>query len=264
MKSSATKSDRPSSDAAARGTGSSVRRWAVIGSGVLAVFVAAGLVGAVVRDHKAKVLAPPASAAGPSALAVPVYGKAPVTLTVFEDMRDPGSAAFARTYDPMLAQLVASGTVNVYYREVAGVDAAQGGSGSLRAGNALGCAQDAKLFSDYRDVLLQNQPAVSDDSYASDDRLISLARKVKGLDTDVFRGCVDGSDHTVWVKDSTKDFKAAQLGSAPVLQMQVTGQDQPQTLVGGGSSLTPQQITAQVIAAAQVAPVASPSPSPSA
>jgi len=242
---------------------SATARWAIVGTMVLAVFVAAGLVGAVVRDHKAKTLAPPASAAGPSALAVPVYGHAGVSLTLYEDMRDPATAAFAQTYDATLNQLIASGTVNIYYREVAGVDAAQGGSGSLNAGNALGCAQDAKDFTDYRTVLLANQTAVSDDSYASKSLLITLAKQVKGLDTDVFRACVNGNQHTVWVKDSTKDFTSAQLGSAPVLQMQVLGQDQPQTLIGGSKTLTPQQLINQVMTAAQSVPTAAPSPSAS-
>ena len=244
---------------------SAVLRWVVIGGMVLAVFAIAGLIGSYVRDYKSKKLAPPASAAGPSALAVPIYGHAAVTLTVYEDMRDPGSLTFSQTFDPTLAHLVASGTVNVYYREVAGVDASQGGSGSLYAGNALACAQDAKDFPQYRQVLLADQPTGSDDTYGSKGKLIDLAKKVPGLDTDVFRHCVDAGTHDVWVKDSTKAFKKLGQGNVPVLTMSVLPQttDQSTTVYSATTPLTPQQLTTKVIAAAQTAPTTSPSATPS-
>ena len=237
-------------------------RWVVIGSMVLAVFLVAGLVGSFVRDYKDKKLAPPASAAGPSALAVPVYGHASVTLTVYEDMQDPASLQFSQTYDPTLARLIASGTVNVYYREVAGMDATEGGSGSLYAGNALACAQDAKDFPAYRQVLLANQPASG--STFSKAQLIELSKKVSGLDTDVFRACVDAGTHNVWVKDSTSDFKKLSSGSVPVLTMSVLPQTTSQfsTVLSSSQPLTPAQLTAKVYAAAQTAPTTSPSPTP--
>ena len=246
---------------------SAVLRWTVIGSLVVAVFVIAGLVGAFVRDYKSKELAPPASAAGPSALAVPVYGHAPVTLTLYEDMRDPASLQFSQTYDAALAQLVASGTVNVYYREVADVDRTQGGNGSLYAGNALACAQDAnttKDFTAYRTVLLANQPtAGGKDTFGSKSELITLAKQVKGLDTDVFRACVDNGQHDVWVKDSTTAFNALKQGGASVLQMQVLGQSAATTVASGSVQTTPAQLISQVMAAAAVAPTSSPSATPS-
>jgi hypothetical protein len=244
---------------------SNVLRWVVIGGLVLIVFAAAGTIGSFVRDYKAKRLAPPTSATGPSALAVPVYGHSPVTLTVYEDMRDPASLQFSQAYDATLAQLVASGTANVYYREVAGVDAAQGGSGSLNAGNALGCAQDTsnKDFTAYRSVLLANQPPESTDSFGSKSKLIDLAKQVKGLTSDVFRACVDNGDHNVWVKDSTSAFKALGAGGVPVLQMELIGQSAPHTVLSSTQSLTPAQLTSMVMAAAATAPTDVPTPTPS-
>ena len=240
---------------------SAVLRWVVIGGLVLAVFAVAGVVGSFVRSYKDKKLAPPASAAGPSALAVPVYGHAPVTLTVYEDMRDPGSLQFSQTFDATLSHLVASGTVNVYYREVAGVDATQGGNGSLYAGSALACAQDAKDFEQYRQVLLANQPTSGDDTFGSKGKLIDLARKVPGLDTDVFRQCVDQGTHNVWVKDSTSAFKKLNQGNTPVLTISVLPQTTSQftTIYSSTLPLTPQQLTSKVFAAAQTAPTIAPS-----
>ena len=241
---------------------SAVLRWVVIGGMVLAVFAVAGLVGSFVRDYKAKKLAPPASAAGPSALAVPIYGHASVTLTVYEDMRDPASLKFSQTFDPTLAHLVASGAVNVYYREV---DATGDAGGSLAAGNALACAQDAKDFPAYRAVLLANQPTAGDDTFGSKSKLITLAKKVSGLDSDTFRHCVDAGTHDVWVKDSTADFKKLGQGSVPVLTMSVLPQTTSQfsVIYSSTQALTPQQLTSKALAAAEAAPTTSPSATPS-
>ncbi|MFC1420847.1 DsbA family protein [Streptacidiphilus cavernicola] len=252
-------------DGGMRKRGGSTRRWLSAAVMVAVVFVLAGLVGEVVRNHKTTQLTPPSAAGGPSSYAVPVSGKPPVTLTVYEDMRDPASAAFAQTYAAALAQLTAAGAVNIYYREVAGVDAAKGGTGSLNAGNALGCAQDAGHFTAYRKVLLAHQPDEQTDTFADKAALTKLAKKVKGLDTDVFRSCVDSGAHNVWVKDSSKDFDAAKLGAVPVLTMKMVYQDDTSatTLVGGTTRTTPEQLVTEVLAAAKNAPTASPSSSPS-
>jgi len=239
---------------------SAVLRWVVIGGMVLAVFAVAGLVGSFVRDYKAKKLAPPASAAGPSALAVPIYGHASVTLTVYENVADPASLTFSQTFDPALAHLVASGAVNVYYREV---DATGDAGGSLAAGNALACAQDAKDFPKYRQVLLANQPAAG--ASFSDGQLIQLSKKVSGLDSDTFRHCVDSGTHNVWVKDSTSDFKKLGAGDVPVLTMSVLPQTTSQFSVIYSSTqpLTAKQLTTKALAAAEAAPTTSPSATPS-
>ncbi|MHA6763387.1 DsbA family protein [Streptacidiphilus sp. PAMC 29251] len=270
-----TKNAAPGADDAAvkaPARASSSRRWIGAAAMVAVVFAAAGAVGAVVRDHAHSKLTPPTSGAGPSQLAVPVTGHTPVTLTVYEDMRDPATAAFEQTYQGVLSQLLASGTVKVLYREVADVDAAKGGTGSLNAANALGCAQDAGHFSAYRTVLLANQPTGDTDAFADKSQLIALAKQVKKLDTDVFRNCVDSGSHNVWVRDSTSDFDAAGLGRVPVLTMQVSGsdngsgEDAAQTLVGGSVQTAPDKLLSLVIAAARTAPLpsASATPSPSA
>jgi hypothetical protein len=247
--------------------GASTRRWLGAAVMVAVVFVAAGLVGELVRTHNKTKLAPPTSAAGPSNLAVPVDGHAPVTLTLYEDMRDPATVAFSQTYGAAIAQLIASGSVNVYYRQVTGVDAANGGTGSLNAGNALGCAQDAGagFFASYRKVLLENQPDEQTDAWADKGQLIILAKQVKKLDTDVFRGCVDSGEHNVWVKDSTEDFTSANLGAVPVLTMKMIYQDDDtaQTIYGGSLKTGPKKLVSEVLAAAATAPTASPSATPS-
>jgi protein-disulfide isomerase len=257
----------PATAASSSRRGGSARRWLSAAVMVGVVFVAAGLVGEVVRDHKSKQLTPPTSAGGPSNLAVPVNGHAPVTLTVYEDMRDPATTAFDQKYGAVVAQLIASGTVDVLYREVAGVDKTQGGTGSLNAGNALACAQDTgnTYFTAYRKVLLANQPAEGTDTFADKAELIHLSRQVKKLDTDVFRSCVNGGSHDVWVRDSTSEFTAADLGNVPQLTMKLVYQDDDmaRTLYGGPVKITPKKLVSVVLAAAKTAPTASPSASPS-
>ncbi|SEK92006.1 DsbA family protein [Streptacidiphilus jiangxiensis] len=264
MKPSTDKSPQEPAGASVRKT--PWRRWLTAGGMVVAIFVVAGLIGSVVRAHKETQLAPPEGATGASALAVPQWGHAAVTLTVYEDMRDPATLAFENTYGATLRQLVASGVANVYYRETTGVDKAQGGSGSLQAGNALGCALDAKKFADYRAVLLNNQPTESDDAFGSDSHLITLAKKVKELDTDVFRACVDNGDHKVWVQDSNKAFTASNFGPGPVLTMLVdqtnTNEAQAQAIISSTLTLTPKQLQDRVLAAAvQATPTSADLPS---
>lgn len=235
------------------------QRRIVVGVLVLAVFVVAGLVGSVVRHHKDTAMAAPSGAASPSNLAVSVAGRTPVVLTVYEDMRDPASKAFQQTYGAELDRLLASGMVTVHYREVSAVDAALGGTGSARAANALACAADTHLFTPYRAVLLAHQPAQeSDDAFASDAYLIQLARKVKGLDSDVFRSCVEGVGHTVWARANQKDFAASGLGAVPVLQLDVAGQSgAAQSLpVSGAGALTAGGLWDAVLKAAESAPTA--------
>jgi hypothetical protein len=264
VKRPAVKSKQPAATPAVATRTLPVRRWVSIGVVVCAVLGAAGAVGSVVRANNEKAFAAPTDAAGPGSFGVPVKGSPAVTLTVFEDMRDPASATFDTTYGPALAGLNASGTVTLVYRETAGVDAAQGGTGSLQAGNALGCAQDAGHFAKYRAVLLANQPSSeSDDAFGSQSELVTLAKQVKGLNTDVFRACLDNGAHKVWVKDSTADFTAANLGPVPVLQMTVRGRDGTTTLVGNGQQTTPDKLVSTVLAAAMQPATATPSPSSS-
>jgi uncharacterized membrane protein len=233
------------------------QRRIVVAALIIGVFVVAGLAGSVVRAQKDSAMAAPSGAASPSGLSLSQPGHTPVVLTLYEDMRDPASRAFQQTYGAELDKLLASGMVTLHYREVAAVDAAVGGSGSARAANALACAADVKLFTQYRSVLLAHQPAQeSDDAFGSDAYLIKLSRRVPGLDTDVFRSCVDGVGHTVWVKTGEKDFAASGLGSVPVLQLQVSGlSGSSRSLpVSGSGALGPQGLWNAVLQAVQTAP----------
>lgn len=132
---------------------------------------------------------------------------APVKLTVYEDFRCSACLAFENTYQPAYKQLVKDGTLELLIHPVTLIDANNAGtSGSLHAGNAAACAQDAGKFEDYHDILFKNQPAETTDSFASDTTLITLAKQVDGLDTKKFETCVTGHKYFDWVKQNYADL----------------------------------------------------------
>lgn len=136
------------------------------------------------------------------AMAIPIgRTDAPVTLTVYDDFRCTACRAFHAIYQPALDQLVAAGTLKILVHPVTLVDSNFAGtSGSLHAGNAAACAQDAGHFAAYRDLLYTHQPAEDNDAYASDQTLITLAGQVPGLDTPAFESCVKTTRYAPWIE----------------------------------------------------------------
>lgn len=132
---------------------------------------------------------------------------APVKLTVYEDFRCSECKAFEDTFQPAYKQLVKDGTLELLIHPVTLIDAnVAGTSGSLHAGNAAACAQDAGKFEDYHDILFTNQPAETTDSFSSDTTLITLAKQVQGLDTKTFESCVTSHKYFDWVKQNYADL----------------------------------------------------------
>ncbi|MEU6421525.1 DsbA family protein [Streptomyces spiralis] len=160
----------------------------------------------------------PSGAQGKDALAIPV-GKdgARSTLTVWEDFRCPACQAFEAAYRPTIHQLTDAGKLRAEYHIVRLIDGNLGGTGSLRAGNAAACAQDAGKFRDYHDVLFEDQPKETDDAYANNDKLIALSGKVSGLDTPAFTQCVKKGTHDSWVDKSHKAFQARGFSGTPTV-----------------------------------------------
>ncbi|QKV95531.1 thioredoxin domain-containing protein [Streptomyces sp. NA02950] len=142
---------------------------------------------------------------------------APSTLTVYEDFRCPGCKQFEDVFRGTLHQLQDTGRLKVRYHLVTIIDGNMGGSGSLNAGNAAACAQDAGKFRAYHDVLYKHQPDETRDTYASKDRLIKLAGTVPGLDTPAFRSCVEDGRHDGWVKKSSNTFNHSGYASTPTV-----------------------------------------------
>lgn len=160
----------------------------------------------------------PSGAEGKEQLAIPVGASdAPSTLTVWEDFRCPVCAQFENVMRDTIHELEKSGQLKVEYHFATIIDGNMGGTGSLRAANAVACSQDAGKFAPYHDVLYRNQPPESDDAFADNGRLIELAGKVGGLDTAGFRSCVEDGKHDSWVNKSNTAFQNGGFRGTPTV-----------------------------------------------
>ncbi|WNM34491.1 thioredoxin domain-containing protein [Streptomyces sp. Li-HN-5-11] len=202
------------------------RRTLIVTASVVCVLGLATVIGVVAASsgkHRSSGSGPvvaPSGAQGKDSLAIPV-GKegARSTLTVWEDFRCPACRGFEAAFRPTIHQLTGSGRLRVEYHLVRLIDGNLGGSGSLRAANAAACAQDAGKFAAYHDVLYDNQPEETSDSYSDNARLIKLAGKVSGLDTPAFQKCVKNGTHDSWVDKSHQAFKAGNFSGTPTLTL---------------------------------------------
>ncbi|MFE9482616.1 DsbA family protein [Streptomyces spororaveus] len=241
------------------------RRTLVVAAAVVGVLGLATVVGVIAANTgksgsaKAGPVVAPSGATGKDALAIQV-GKpeAKSSLTVWEDFRCPSCKFFEDNYRDVIHDLEAKGLLKVDYHLVTLIDRRMGGSGSLKAANAAACAQDAGKFTEYHDLLFQNQPQEVDDAFGKDAKLLELAGKADGLDTPAFRSCVEDGTHNSWVTKSDGAFTAGQFRGTPTVLL--NGKD---ILSDQANQVTPQKLKEQVEAAAGVvkpAPSASPTP----
>jgi protein-disulfide isomerase len=193
------------------------RMMVIYGSvlGVIAIAVAIALVVANASAPKTPTAVPNGTVADTTgglaaadAMAVPIGpASAPVKLTVYEDFRCSVCGQFEATYQAAYKPLVTAGTLRLLIHPVDLIDTnLPGTSGSLHAGNAAGCAQDAGRFQAYHDVLFANQPAESSDVFSSNATLITLAKQVTGLDTATFESCVNSGRYDDWVRKNFADL----------------------------------------------------------
>ncbi|MEV6958516.1 thioredoxin domain-containing protein [Streptomyces sp. NPDC051207] len=201
------------------------RRALIVGTAVVGVLGLAAVIGVVAanagKDDGSESAGPvvtPSGAQGKDGLVIPV-GKesAKSTLTIWEDFRCPACKGFEQAYRSAIHELTAAGQLKVDYRLATIIDGNMGGSGSRTAANAAACAQDAGKFTEYHDVLYDNQPQEVDDAFADTGKLLDLARKVKGLDTAEFRTCVKEGTHNSWVAKSSEAFSKGGFTGTPTV-----------------------------------------------
>jgi protein-disulfide isomerase len=190
------------------------RQWLILGSVVVVVALVVGI-GFLVQHRTATSnaalgtgpLVTPTGAVGADGLGIP-YGADPaakVTLLVYEDFRCPFCKAAEGMFESVYKPYAQDGKIKVEYHIVNLIDRNLGGTGSIQAGNAAACAQDAGKFEPFHDLLYANQPDETNDAYGSNSELIGLAKQVPGLDTASFAGCLDAATHGSWV---IKNFNA--------------------------------------------------------
>ena len=210
------------------------RRQMLIGGIVVVVIAAAIGIGIGVQSHTDEVNS--AAANGPlvfpagtvaDGLAIP-YGtdqNAKVTLTIYEDFRCPFCKDAESMFNSIYSADAQAGKIKVQYHIVNLIDQNDGGTGSIQAGNAAACAQDVgnAKFKAYHDVLYANQPAESDDAFASDSQLISLAKQVSGLDGAAFESCVNSGKYQPWVKKNFTELSTAESGNVSTPDYLING-----------------------------------------
>ncbi|MEU8590363.1 thioredoxin domain-containing protein [Streptomyces sp. NPDC048664] len=199
------------------------RRGLIVGASIVCVLALATVIGVLAANSgkKSSAAGPaiaPSGATGQDSLAIPL-GKdsAKSTLTVWEDFRCPACQAFETAYRPTIHQLVDAGQLKVEYHLVTLIDGNLHGSGSLKAANAAACAQDAGKFQEFHDVLYENQPKETEDTYGDNAKLIELAGKVDGLRTPAFEKCVDNGTHDSWVQKSHAAFESGDFKGTPTV-----------------------------------------------
>lgn len=227
--------DRAAAAYAADQAKSRRRRQFLIG-GIVAVVIAAAIgIGVGVQNSGNR--SSSAAANGPlvfptgtvsGGLAVP-YGtnqNAKVTLTIYEDFRCPFCKEAESMFGPIYTADAKAGKIKVQYHLVNLIDRNDGGTGSIQSGSSAGCAQDVgnEKFRAYHDVLFANQPSESDDAYASADTLISLAKKVSGLDTAAFETCVHAGKYQPWVVKNYNALSSAEGGNVSTPDYLINGQ----------------------------------------
>jgi protein-disulfide isomerase len=223
------------------------KRQLWIGAGVFVLIAALVTVGILVQHKRAVADAAlgtgpfvaPAGAVGPGSLAIafggdsnpfspssnPLVAPARVTLTVYEDFRCPYCQLAESMFESTYKSYALAGKIQVQYHLVDLIDRNLGGTGSLRAGNAGACAQDAGpgKFAALHDLLYANQPDENDDAYGSDAALISLAKQVPGLDSPTFEDCVNGDVHGSWVKRNYASLSTVLNGSVATPYYAING-----------------------------------------
>ncbi|HEV2636855.1 MAG TPA: thioredoxin domain-containing protein [Actinocrinis sp.] len=226
------------------------RQYTIIGS-VIGVIVVALVVSLVVNNAlkpKTPTVFPANAVADVSggvaqadAEALPIGdANAPVKMTVYEDFRCSQCEAFETTFQASYKQLVAAGTLQLLIHPVDLIDQNYPGtSGSLAAGNAAGCAQDAGKFEDFHDVLYKNQPAETTDSFGNSTTLIGFAKQVTGLDTPTFEACVKSGKYDDWVRQNYADLQ----------HIDTNGAATPTVLLNGKAYTLPAGSTAAASAA---------------
>jgi protein-disulfide isomerase len=227
------------------------RRVLIVGASVLCVLGLAAVIGVVAANagkddsDAAGPVVVPSGANGEDSLAIPVGDPAAKsTLSVWEDFRCPACKSFEDAYRSTIHELTEAGKLKVEYHLATLIDGNMGGSGSRKAANAAACAQNEGAFPAYHDVLFENQPPETNDDFASETKLLDLAKKADGLDSAAFRTCVEDGKHNSWVAKSNEAFQKGGFSGTPSVFLNGSN-------IYADQSMTPAKLKQMVEARAQ-------------
>lgn len=193
-------------------------------------------------------LVAPAHSSGPGSTTV-VIGEAGAghTLDVYEDLRCPPCAALEQAVGPTVAEDIEDGKYRASFHFATIIDKNMGGSGSKNAVSALGAALNVSTdaFLDYKAALMSSKhhPSESEDSFADDSHLLTVAQEVPALKSSAsFAEDVRGGTYDRWAREMIADFDASGVNGTPALKLdgsQLTGS-------GGSTPMTATEFTEAV------------------
>lgn len=143
---------------------------------------------------------------------LPVKGKdnAKVTIVEFADFRCPFCEKFFTDVESQIIKdYVDSGKVKFAFRHYQFL-----GPASITAGNAAECANEQGKFWEYHDWLYKNQPAESDTSMYTIDKLTQAAQSL-GVNTDKFSSCLSSTKYAKNVSDDLAEGQKIGVNGTP-------------------------------------------------
>jgi protein-disulfide isomerase len=140
------------------------------------------------------------------------------TVLLYEDPRCEPCGVFEKVNGARLTALAQAGKLRIQYALASFVDNNDDGNGSKRAVNALRAAVEQNGFPAYHAVVFAHQPIESSDGF-TDDRLLSLAAQVKGLDTPAFQAAVTSGGYLDFVTRSETAFMASKVAGTPAVRI---------------------------------------------
>lgn len=155
------------------------------------------------------------------ALFIPLGDKeAKNKLIIFEDLRCVACNEFEKEFSPTIKELINDKKTNLEYHLVRLIDYNSSGDGSLRAGNALGCAAaiDSNTFQQYHDILYHNQPSETTDKFGDNELLLKLSKQVDNLSNNTkFIKCVKNGKYNEWINKSHELFQKKHYQGTPTI-----------------------------------------------
>lgn len=190
------------------------------------------------------------------------------TFTVWEDPQCPYCGLFEKNYGDTLRTLIEEKAVNVKYHLVSFLDQNGGANpdSSHRAVNALGCAIDQGVGSEFHKIMYANQP--QEGTGWGDGQLISYGQSagLSGAKYTTFAQCVAKGPYLKWSDKTTANFMAKGYKGTPTLTMNgkslplavleaMTPEQFVEYLKKGGKVKLPKPVSGQTSTPVQAGPV---------
>lgn len=139
---------------------------------------------------------------------------APVKLEVYADYQCPACGNYAREIEPLVVKgYVDTGEVYLVFRNFAFLDRNNSQQESHKAAEASLCAMDQGSFWPYHAILFANQTGENVGDFSAK-RLVAFAETI-GLDTVMFKECLDGGKYSQRVLDEYAAGQQAGVDQTP-------------------------------------------------